>query len=121
MPHEVCNRYVLRETRQAAVILHATHPTLFTEIVEVLNEFELVRNDLLTAGGQESLLARRFNLAFRNRGWREARVDTDIDLKLRIMPYRPSGETRATIIVTQVNNKGYKVDNFNGRVALDLE
>ncbi len=29
--------------------------------------------------------------------------------------------TNPTVIVTQVSNKGYKVDNFKGRVALDLE
>lgn len=121
MPHEIASRYVLRETRQASAILQATNPQLFVEMIEALNEFEIVRNDLLTAGGQETQLAKRFNESFRSRGWREARVDTDIDLKLRIMPYRLAGETEPQVIVTQVSNKGYKVDNFKGRVALDLE
>lgn len=121
IPVEVLDRYILAETRQAAAILQATNPERFTEMVEALNEFEIQGSDLLTAGGQETQLAKRFNEAFRSRGWREARVDTDIDLKLRIMPYRQAGETSAAVVETQVSNKGYKVDNFKGRVALDLE
>lgn len=38
------------------------------------------------------------------------------------MPYRPAGETAATASTsTPVSSKGYKADNFEGRVALDLE
>jgi hypothetical protein len=121
LPSEVTDRYVIQETRQAAAILQATNPTLFLEMVDALNEFEIVRDDLLTAGGQETQLARRFNMGFRDRGWREARVDTEIELRLRIMPYKPAGETTAKVYTTPVSNKGYKVDNFKGRVALDLE
>lgn len=121
LPDVVRSRYVVRETRQAAAILQATNPELFSEMVSALNEFEIVGNDLLTAGGQETQLARRFNGSFRGRGWREARVDTEIELRLRIMPYKPAGETDAKLITTPVSNKGYKVDNFKGRVALDLE
>lgn len=120
-PVEVLSRYQIHETRNAATILRATNPALFEELVIALNEFEVVSDDLLLAGGPESGLARRFNESFRSRGWREARVDTEIDLKLRIMPYRPSGETEATVTSSLVSNKGYKVDNFKGRVALDLE
>lgn len=121
LPDEVRSRYVIRETRQAAAILKATNPELFNEMIAALNDFEIVRSDLLTAGGQETALARRFNDAFRSRGWREARVDTEIELRLRIMPYKPAGETVAEVLATPVSNKGYKVDNFKGRVALDLE
>jgi hypothetical protein len=121
LPPEVTERYVIKETRQASAILQATNPDLFREMVDALNEFEVVRADLLTAGGQETQLARRFNAGFRERGWREARVDTEIELRLRIMPYKPAGETSAEVRTTPVSNKGYKVDNFKGRVALDLE
>lgn len=120
-PASVTDRYEIRETRQAAAILQATNPDLFDELVAVLNVFELVRSDFLTAGGQESSLARRFNGLFRQYGWREARVDTEIELRLRIMPYKNAGEKHPTVTVTPVRNKGYQVDNFKGRVALDLE
>ncbi|MDR3359961.1 MAG: hypothetical protein LBO20_04820 [Bifidobacteriaceae bacterium] len=58
---------------------------------------------------------------FRARGWREARVDTRVQLVLRLMPFAEVGEGDATETTTESENKGYKVDNFFGRVALDLE
>lgn len=121
IPAAVRDRYEIAETRQASAVLWATNTDLFDEIVDALNEFEIRQADLTTPGGQETQLARRFNTSFRRRGWREARVDTDIELKLRIMPYRPDGEKEATVTSTVVNNRGYKVDNYKGRVALDLE
>lgn len=121
LPEDVRARYEIRETRNAAAIFKATNPDLFDELVSSLNSFEIEADDLLLAGGQESTLARRFNDAFRSLGWREASVDTDIELKLKIMPYKPAGERVVRERSTPVSNKGYKVDNFKGRVALDLE
>ena len=120
-PEDVRSRYFLRETRNATTILRATNPDLFDELTTVLNKFEVISDDLLRAGGQESGLARRFNKELRSRGWREARVDTEIKLELCIMPYKSAGETQTTVTSIPVSNKGYKVDNFQGRVALDLE
>jgi len=120
-PESVKSRYTLVEVRNASAIFAATDAELFDEFVAALDEFEILRSDLTTAGGQETQLAKRFNRAFRRRGWREARVDTDIDLKLRVMPYRPDGETSASVTTTSVSNRGYKVDNYKHRVALDLE
>lgn len=78
-------------------------------------------DDLLKPGGQESNLAARLNRMFRERGWREARVDTLIRLSLQLTPLRNLGETTLDPIVTETVNEGYKVDNFRDRVALDVE
>ncbi|TQM90975.1 restriction endonuclease BglII [Microbacterium lacticum] len=114
-------RYQFREVRNAAAILKATNPRETCMIEGVLNDFKLLSSDLIDAGGSESALAKRINGSFRTMGWREARVDTDIELKLRIFPYRPAGERAVTESSTLVSNEGYKVDNFTGRIALDLE
>lgn len=114
-------RYRFIEVRNAAAIFLATNPTVFEEFEAALTTFELLPEDLIQPGGQETQLARRFNTSFRDLGWREARVDTDIELSLRIMPYAPAGEKEAAVTSTRVANKGYKVDNFKERIALDLE
>lgn len=114
-------RYRFVEVRNAAAIFFATNPDEFEEFETALGAFDLLPDDLILPGGQETQLARRFNTNFRSLGWREARVDTEIDLQLRIMPYAPDGETEAAVTSTKVANKGYKVDNFKTRVALDLE
>jgi hypothetical protein len=121
LPDFVRKRYTVAETRNAAAIFAATSPVLFEDFCAAMNEFELLSSDLVDAGGSESSLAKRLNGSFRSRGWREARVDTDIELKLRIMPYAPQGEKAAVVTSTRVSNEGYKVDNFKDRVALDLE
>jgi hypothetical protein len=121
VPDDVRGRYTLAETRNASAVLYATNGELFDEVMAALREFQLKADDLVNAGGQESQLAKRVNTAFRSRGWREARVDTDIELRLRIMPYHADGETEPKVISSTVSNEGYKVDNFKGRVALDLE
>ncbi|APE17087.1 restriction endonuclease [Mycobacterium sp. WY10] len=121
MPQEVLDRYDFIETRNAAAVLAATNEQRFGELVDVLNEFELLTSDLVVPGGQESDLAARLNRGFRDRGWREARVDTRIVLALRKMPYKPAGEKSAEVVDTEVVNEGYKVDNFVDRIALDVE
>ncbi|BCI86052.1 hypothetical protein NIIDMKKI_12580 [Mycobacterium kansasii] len=71
MPQEVQDRYEFIETRNAAAVLAATNKPRFDELVSVLNDFELLTDDLVVPGGQESDLAARLNRTFRDRGWRE--------------------------------------------------
>lgn len=120
-PQDVQQRYQFAETRNAATVFMATNPVAFDQLVDVLRGFRLRTSDLLTPGGQESDLAARTNRMFRERGWREARVDTLIQLSLKRTPLREAGETSLDPIVTETRNEGYKVDNFRDRVALDIE
>lgn len=120
-PPDVLARYQFAETRNAAAVLAATNPYAFEQIVVALRDFRLRTADLITPGGQESDLAARANRLFREHGWREARVDTLIQLSLQRTPLREAGETNLPAIVTETRNEGYKVDNFRDRVALDVE
>lgn len=121
MPQRVLDRYEFIETRNAAAVLAATNRPRFDELVRVLDEFELTTDYLIKPGGQESALAKRLNTMFRDRGWREARVDTQIRLVLKKMPYAAAGEKSPDVVDTEVFNEGYKVDNFVDRIALDVE
>ena len=121
LPAHIRDRYEFIETRNAAAILSATNPQRFDELLTALHEFQLRTDDLVQPGGQETELAARLNTAFRNKGWREARVDTRIRLELRKMPHKPAGESHPTLEDTEVFNEGYKVDNFVDRLALDVE
>lgn len=121
LPKAVQTRYEFAETRNACAILSVTNPRAFGQIVDVLQRFQLLTSDLLKPGGQESALAARANQLFRERGWREARVDTRIELTLQRTPLRAAGESSLEPVVTQTVNEGYKVDNFFERVALDVE
>lgn len=121
LSNDLLTRYQFAETRNAARILSVTNPDAFAQLEEILRAFELRTDDLLKPGGQESDLAARLNLMFRERGWREARVDTLIRLSLQLTPLQSRGETTLDPIITETVNEGYKVDNFRDRVALDVE
>lgn len=118
---EVLARYQFAETRNAARILAVTNGAAFGQLQDVLHRFELRTDDLLKPGGQESDLAARLNRMFRDCGWREARVDTLIRLSLQLTPLPGIGEARRKPMITETVNKGYKVDNFRDRIALDVE
>jgi hypothetical protein len=120
-PQEILERYEFDETRNAAAVLHAADPLVFDQVADTLRDFQLLTEDLVTAGGNQSKLAARLNGALRAKGFREAAVDTSIDLELRLMPYRPAGERAPITSVTTVRNTGYKVDGFVNRFALDVE
>lgn len=120
-PAEILTKYQFCEVRNAASILKATSPTLWNEIVSVLGAFSLSEEDIRAAGGNKSDIAARLDEAFRELGWREGRVDTLIKLKVATSPYRKSGEKKGITVESIVENKGYKVDNFKDRVALDVE
>jgi hypothetical protein len=121
VPEDLRQRYAFRETRNAGLILAATNPTEFDEVIEVLADFRLRPPDIVEPGGNKSLVAARLDEEFRRRGWREGRHDTTITAVLSVMPYRPAGESTPIVTETQVFNEGYKVDNVKGRVALDVE
>jgi len=117
----VRERYSFLEVRNAAAVLKVTNPAAFEEIQDVLDGFTLRTSDFLTPGGQETQLAARLNRSFRSRGWREARVDTRVRLELRMLPFRPDGETEPVVVDTETFSEGYLVDNFKDRLALDVE
>lgn len=121
VPVDQLERYVFRETRNAAAIMHATNPVELQELIQILTWFKLTNADLVDAGGNKSDLAARLDKRFREMGWREGRHDTKITSVLKIVPYRPAGETKARVVESVVRNEGYKVDNVKARVALDVE
>lgn len=121
VPKGILGKYQFCEVRNAASILKATSYSLWDEILSVLGEFSLSEDDIRAAGGNKSDIAARLDEAFRELGWREGRVDTLIKLKVATSPYRKAGEKKGKMVESIVENKGYKVDNFKDRVALDVE
>ena len=121
VPAPLLARFEWREVRNAAAIVQATNPVEWQDLLEVLGDFRLSVDEIMQAGGNKSDLTGRLEGAFKDRGWREARLDTEITLTTRRRPYRPAGEREADVQHSQVTNQGYLVDGMKGRVALDVE
>lgn len=121
LPAEVVARYEFAEVRNASGVLAAAAPDELSSIVATLRGFRLTTTNLLTPGGSEGLIAKELNQYLRDDGWREARVDVVTKLDLKLSPHGPSEKHTRVEASSEVTSEGYKVDNFRGRVALDVE
>lgn len=104
VPEDLRNLYHVREWRNATGVLATACPNEWTDIIEVLRAFRLLRSEILTAGGGLSPISQQINAAFDARGWKEK-----------------SFATRIVVDETEYISPTHAVDCFKGRVALELE
>jgi len=112
---EARDHWEFMETNSAAAVMQAVCPQEWDDIVHVLSTYRLRPAAWLKAGGNRGDIAAQIDSAFAARGWREARLD----LETRGVLYSKANERIETLPV--VRQEGYLVDNFKGRIALDVE
>lgn len=112
---EVRTRWTFLETSSAAAVLRSVCPSEWGDIVSVLSSFHLDPVRWLHPGGNRGEIAKEIDDMFRQRGWREIRVDLSTTGILKDKSNRTVEELQS------VYQEGYRVDNFKGRVALDVE
>jgi hypothetical protein len=108
-------RWAFMETSSAAAVLRSVCPNEWNDITEVLKTFALDPSTWLKKGGNRGDVARLIDDMFSQRGWREIRVD----LTTQGVLVSRGGEEVGKL--PPVYQEGYLVDNFKGRVALDVE
>lgn len=126
-PPEILERYVFLETGSATKIAQSVCTEEFEDTIEVLSRFVLTSLLLLTRGGSRGPIPRIIDTAFHNRGWIEARVD--LFKRTFLFPGQnapavadnPMGDIANKRVISEIYQQGYSVDNFKGRVALDVE
>lgn len=96
-------------------MLRSVCPLEWKDITHVLQTFALEPVHWLRRGGNRGDVARMIDDVFAARGWRETRVD----LSTQGVLLSRSGEVVERL--PAVEQEGYLVDNFKGRVALDVE
>lgn len=115
LPPAIRGRWEFLETSSAAAVLRSVCPDEWADITDVLGRFALDPSQWLRAGGNRGDIAKQIDDMFVQRGWREIRVDIHTE---GILYARNSAEVGRLPVVKQ---EGYLVDNFKGRVALDVE
>ncbi|MCS4510668.1 BglII/BstYI family type II restriction endonuclease [Xylophilus ampelinus] len=108
-------RWAFLETSSAAAVLRSVCPVEWDDITNVLASFTLDPGRWLKKGGNRGDIAKDIDHMFGVRGWRETRVDLVTQGVLR---------SRTLEVIEQLPplvQEGYLVDNFKGRVALDVE
>lgn len=108
-------RWAFLETSSAAAVLRSVCPSEWKDITQVLAEFALDPRSWLKKGGNRGDIAQQIDGKFGALGWRETRVDLVtqgvlLSKSLDVIERLPA-----------VEQEGYLVDNFKGRVALDVE
>lgn len=111
----VRQRWAFLETSSAAAVLRSVCPGEWRDIVQVLEKFSLEPTHWLKAGGNRGDIAKIIDGMFAERGWREIRVDL---VTQGVLMTKAGKEVER---LDEVYQEGYLVDNFKGRVALDVE
>lgn len=115
LPREISSRWDFIETGSACAIMKAVCPSEWEDIKAVLADFYLDPADWLRAGGNRGDIAKNIDEMFGSLGWRETRID----LRTQGILINKGGEERARL--DTVYQEGYLVDNFKGRVVVDVE
>jgi hypothetical protein len=103
------------ETNSAAAIMRAVCPSEWNDIVQVLSTYRLNPESWLKAGGNRGDIAEQIDAEFAKRGWREARLDLETTGILY---------SKNDVLIDRlppVRQEGYLVDNYKGRVVVDVE
>lgn len=115
MPPRARNAWEFLETNSASAILKAVCPEEWADIVNVLSEYRLDPSSWLKKGGNRGDIPEQIDKAFHDLGWIEARLD--LETKGHVLDKQ--GQKHRTL--PPVYQEGYLVDNFKGRVVLDVE
>jgi restriction endonuclease BglII len=119
-PGHLLERYEFAEVRNGAAALKGTNPTELEDILAVLDGFWLTLDSLTDPGKNKSDIAADLDKGFRERGWHESSHVSKTHFTLRFAPY-PSTSKAPEPVEFDYETQGHKVDNFKGRVALDVE
>lgn len=104
LPRFIQDNYEVREWRHASAILAADFPAEWKDIIEVLDNFRLLRSEIVEPGGSKSKIATRIDAALVARGWVEK-----------------SFATKIVIDGAESDSPTHKVDCFRNRVGLEIE
>jgi hypothetical protein len=108
-------RWSFLETGSASAILRSVCPGEWADIIDVLRTYQLDPSTWLKAGGNRGDVAQEIDGMFGAKGWSEIRID----IETKGLLFKKGGQQVGSL--PPVHQEGYLVDNFKGRVALDVE
>jgi hypothetical protein len=104
IPQPLRDRFEFHESKHAVAILRHDFPEEWSDIMALLDQFQLCRSYVVTPGGSKSQVALAIDRFLNARGWVERGFQTAI-----------------TVDNTQVESPTHKVDCFKNRIALEVE
>ena len=104
LPEEISTTYEIHEWKHPIAILQRDFPNEYADLIAVLNDFRLLRSDILTPGGRKSPIAAALDSRFYALGWVEKSFDTSI-----------------IIDDQEFDTPTHQVDCFKNKVAIEVE
>ncbi|HZT83661.1 MAG TPA: BglII/BstYI family type II restriction endonuclease [Gemmataceae bacterium] len=104
LPADILERFHIEERRHACAILASDFPPEFSDIMECLRQFRLLRSEVSAYGGRKTDVAGRFDNYLRGRGWAEKSTSVSMTV---------DGEVRTI--------ETHKVDLWKNQIALEVE
>jgi len=122
IPSSVRLKYEIHNVNHAAEILSQAYPEEMREIVKALDEFWITTDDVITGGGSESAIPKKFTEILQPLGWKETKISGDLLVSLA---HRNKGDKGLFIpiedIVIEDFIDGHLIDYVKNRVAIDVE
>lgn len=115
LPAAARDHWEFMETNSAAAVMQAVCRAEWQDIVDVLSTYRLSAEYWLKPGGNRGDIAEQIDSLFSARGWQEARLDLETRGILLSRDDAVIGD------LPPVRQEGYLVDNYKGRVVLDVE
>lgn len=104
LPISIRDKYEVHEWRHACAILKNDFPTEWNDIINVLENFQLKKSDILTRGKNKSPIANKIDSHLYRLGWEEKSFDTKV-----------------VIDENALETPTHKIDCVKSRVALEIE
>lgn len=104
IPDDIFDLYEVHEWKHAAAILRTDFPKEFDDIMSVLREFRIHRDQVMADGGGKSPVAQALDAGLVAKGWGKKRWDTKI-----------------VVDKDESSSPTHEVDSYKNRVALELE
>jgi len=104
VPQDLQELYEIQDFKHAAAILSNEFPNEFRELCESLREFCITKKDVMSGGGNESQIPKKFSQILIPKGWKEDKL-----------------EAKVTVDKREIKHETHKVDYIKNRVAFDLE
>ena len=80
LPNSILEKFDVYERNHAIAILKTDFHEQYQEIINVLNNFSLEKNDILTPGGRKSPIAGKLDTSLYDLGWNEKLFDINISI-----------------------------------------
>ena len=122
IPADIRELYEIHNYHHAAEILSMSYAQEFDEILTALRQFRITEANIVEAGGNESVIPKKFSELLRPAGWYETKIQGDL-LVRKVISGAGTGKTKTVIEEIPIPNflDGHKVDYVKHQVAFDLE